>query len=341
MNNALVSLIVPIYNAEEYLTNCIDSILKQTYNNIELVLVNDGSIDRSGLICEEIRAKDSRVKVIHTKNSGPSAARNSGILVSEGDFLQFVDADDHIDNTMVHELLSVCDKKVDLVLCGYYKNGVESKQIIPNSEGVYTLTEFMTRFPKLFKQNFINSPGNKLYRTNIIKENAIKFNANINNGEDLLFNIEYIKQCRFISSVKLPLYHYNILANPSSLTKEYKENFFESRKLIFKNLKDLLEDYTKELPHIKKLLEDTYSEYLLSSITNLFHAESQLNRDEKRKQLSEIMEDKWVVENIENIEKNKLRGIIIRFLLKHKLVFIILLFFNIKITIKKYIKKLF
>lgn len=338
MNNKLISLIIPIYNAEKYLSNCIDSILNQTYSNIEVVLVNDGSTDRSGEICEEIKAEDSRVKVIHQKNSGPSAARNAGVLKSKGDYLQFVDADDHIESIMVEKLLSVCENEVDLVLCGYYINGEEVKENIPDDEGMHTLTEFISKFPVFFKKNLINSPGNKLYRTKIIKDNAIKFNKNINNGEDLLFNIEYIKHCRSISLVNLSLYHYNILTNPLSLTKKYKEGFFKSRKIIFKSLEDLLCDYTKEFPYIKKTLEETYSQYVIWSMTNVFHAESQLNRKEKREYLSEIIEDKWVKENIALIEKKKPLGIIIRFLLRNKFVYILSLSINLGFIIKNTLK---
>lgn len=335
LNNVLVSLVIPIYNAENYLAKCIDSILKQTYKNIEIILINDGSKDNSGLICDEIKAGDSRVKVIHQKNSGPSAARNAGILMSDGKYIQFVDADDHIDNTMVQKLLSVCGNEVDLVLCGNYKNGAESKKNIPDVEGIYTLTDFMTYFQNLFEQHLIHSPGNKLYRTKIIKNNAIKFNVNLKNGEDLLFNIEYIKHCKIISLIKLPLYHYNDLTNPSSLTKGYKENFFESRKVIFKSLSDLLGSYTKEIPQLKELLEVTYSKYLIFSMSNIFHIDSQLNESTKIKHLKKITEDKCVVENIAQIERNKIRGIVIRILIKYKMNFIISLSFNIKLVLKK------
>ena len=95
--NSLISIIVPVYNVEKYLNECIDSIIAQTYSNIEIILVNDGSTDASGKICDEYAEKDGRIKVIHQVNAGLSAARNAGMAVATGEYLYFVDSDDYVD----------------------------------------------------------------------------------------------------------------------------------------------------------------------------------------------------------------------------------------------------
>lgn len=335
MSNTLVSIIIPIYNAEETLVECIDSVLKQTYNNIEIILINDGSNDRSGLICEELKAKDDRIKLIHQKNSGPSTARNVGVLSSKGLYLQFVDADDHIDLKMVETLLSVYENEVDLVLCGYYNNSIKSKEFIPDNEGSYTLTEFVGFFSELFKKTLIHSPGNKLYRASIIKDNDIEFSVKNKHGEDLMFNIEYLQHCKEVSLIKRPLYYYDTLINPLSLTKKYKENYFENRKKVFYSLKKFLENFTDEFPPLKEFLDQVYSNYIITTIANLFHEENNMNSKEKRQEILKIIEDKFVRNNIDKIEKNRKRGVFTRFLLKYKLSSVISFYFNIRLIIKR------
>ena len=110
-----VTVIVPVYNVEQYLRRCIDSILAQTFGDLELILVDDGSADSSGVICDAYAEKDSRVKVIHQKNSGVSAARNTGLDAAEGEYIAFVDSDDHVDPDYLAALLQT---KADLVICG-------------------------------------------------------------------------------------------------------------------------------------------------------------------------------------------------------------------------------
>ena len=116
MSNGLVSLIVPVYKAEKYIHQCIDSLLAQSYNNIEIVLVDDGSPDNCGAICDEYSSKDNRIKVIHQKNGGVSAARNTGIAHSRGEWIAFVDADDKVTNDYIEKLIT---KDSDWIIGGY------------------------------------------------------------------------------------------------------------------------------------------------------------------------------------------------------------------------------
>lgn len=121
--NELISVIVPVYQVEKYLERCVDSILKQTYTNIEVILVDDGSKDNSPAICDEYLEKDSRIKVIHKKNGGLSSARNAGIEKAEGDWLMFIDSDDCISLQMIERMYSICNDNgnggTDIVICGY------------------------------------------------------------------------------------------------------------------------------------------------------------------------------------------------------------------------------
>ena len=116
----MISVIVPIYNVEQYLKKCIESIISSTYANLEIILVDDGSTDGSGKICDEFQAKDKRIRVVHKKNGGLSDARNVGLEIARGEFVSFIDSDDYIDSEMFEEVLTQFDKNTDIVIYGRY-----------------------------------------------------------------------------------------------------------------------------------------------------------------------------------------------------------------------------
>ena len=127
----LISVIIPVYNAEKTLTRCVNSILSQSYNNIEVILVNDGSSDNSGTICDHFSVDNERIKVIHTQNSGASAARNIGVNAAEGDFIAFADSDDYTDPLWLEHLMDLIKRKnTDISVCGYTLI-LPKKNIIP------------------------------------------------------------------------------------------------------------------------------------------------------------------------------------------------------------------
>ncbi len=197
----LISIIVPVYKSEDTLKNCVDSILKQIYCNFELLLIDDGSPDRSGEICDAYAARDSRVRVYHKKNGGVSTARNLGVEVACGDWITFIDADDFVDEYFLDILSEGID--YDMVIGGY--------KVLPRGKVFYN-------FDGLFKDdtmaNFIAQHlGNgyvwgKFYKASIIKERNISFCPDWAVFEDLLFNMDYILQCSSIKVVPSCSYFY-------------------------------------------------------------------------------------------------------------------------------------
>ncbi|MFJ7827546.1 glycosyltransferase [Psychrobacillus sp. NPDC096623] len=175
-SNCQVSIIVPVYNAELYLNDCIQSIINQTYKNIEVILINDGSTDTSGFICDDFANIDSRIKVIHQSNSGPSISRNIGIQLAQGKYIQFVDSDDTIDSIMTEKLVESINEESQLVLSGYKnvqvnEDNARTLQIVsPGVQGILSNKEFLMHFGMFFEQSFINPLWNKLYITDIIKK---------------------------------------------------------------------------------------------------------------------------------------------------------------------------
>lgn len=207
----LVSIVVPIYNVEQYLDNTIESVLKQSYINIELVLIDDGSKDNSFTICKSWQEKDKRIKVFTQANSGVSVARNNGIDKVEGDYILFLDSDDYLELDAVEKLMLEVPKEQELIVFGYYTHDVNNRITrTPNYNETKTISiqHVANHFWNYYKDGITNSPVNKIYQTKIIRENNIKFPPNIRMGEDLMFNLEYFKHIDNIKILNQTFYHY-------------------------------------------------------------------------------------------------------------------------------------
>lgn len=250
-----ISIIVPIYNAEEWLEKCIESIINQTYNNIEILLINDGSTDNSLKICEKFAKKDSRVILIDKTNEGVSKTRNVGIEKSTGKYIKFVDSDDWLEENICEELWKLIkEEKTDLVICGlniYKRNQLLrtphlKKKIVEIKKGI----EEFKYINKVFA-----SPCNKLYKKEKIKE---LFKIDLDMGEDLLFNLRYLENIDRISITEKCLYNV-CLDNENSLNRKFKENRLD----VDLNLMDIQMDFCKKL--YGELISNNflYNKYLL------------------------------------------------------------------------------
>lgn len=235
-----VSVIVPIYNSEENLSRCIESILSQSHKNLEVILVNDGSTDKSLEICENFSQKDKRIIVISQKNSGVSAARNFGLAVATGKFVQFVDADDYLNSNMTQCLLeNITKNNADFVICGYNKltyDGVNLK--VPTAFCSENLKDFKNCFENLYKNAFFNPPWNKLYRREKIK---MLFNEKLDIGEDLLFNLLYVRFCNKILVINDALYNYDASLQ-NGLASQYNEKLFDIQIMLHLNVQEFFEN---------------------------------------------------------------------------------------------------
>ena len=196
----LVSVIIPIYNTEKFLPLCINSVLNQTLTDIEVLLVNDGSTDGSGKICDEYACKDQRIQVIHTLNQGVSHARNQGLETAKGEYIAFMDSDDWIETDMIATLYQLIrTNEAGLATCGY---------IIENEDGrpIYHINEVksgkLTQWEaihSLFNDRHYKYKGNlwdKLYHKEIIDKHHLKFNEHIYYNEDRLFIFQYLSHCQ-------------------------------------------------------------------------------------------------------------------------------------------------
>lgn len=215
-NSKIISIIVPVYNVEQYLITCVESLRNQTYSNLEIILIDDGSQDKSSQLCDELEKKDKRIKTFHRINKGPSAARNYGLSIATGDYILFVDSDDYIEADMCKQLIDNMTN-VDVVICGVKKEGIENGVFPLNSFEDIIDSKEMTEWLLLGKK--VKSwPVNKLIKRSLIGE--LRFNESIKYEEDVDFYLRLFStrdaKIRFIPYVG---YHYVVRRN--SLTNTY------------------------------------------------------------------------------------------------------------------------
>ncbi len=262
-NKALVSVIVPIYNGEKVIRRCIESILNQDYQNIELLLMDDGSKDASPAICDQYAAADSRVRVVHKANSGVSDTRNQALSLAKGDYIQFLDADDWIVPEATRLFVrSMEDNDVDMVVADFYRVVGEntSRKGSIDKSGVYTKLEYadcMLVSPADFYYGVI---WNKFFKREIIEKYQLSMDENIRWCEDFIFNMEYILHTEYIYVLKVPVYYYvktegSLVSqgmNPSRIVR-MKLNVIEYYRNFYKNLLTE-EEYEERKPEIYSFL---------------------------------------------------------------------------------------
>lgn len=221
--NDLISVIVPIYKVEKYLNTCIDSIINQTYKNLEIILVDDGSPDNCPKICDEYAKKDARIKVIHSENRGVSSARNIGLDNVSGKWVVFIDADDWVDENYIYLLLNQIDESVDIICCGYKRvNGNNIEKVNDDNKTIiYDNIKFIEKL--LNVQNGYGFVHTKLIRKSLI--NNIRFDQNLKVSEDALFNMELARNTKQIKVINKAIYNYRITSE--STVKKYDEGYVE------------------------------------------------------------------------------------------------------------------
>ncbi len=211
-----ISVVVPVYRAENYICQCIDSILMQTFTDFELLLVDDGSPDRSGEICDEYAIKDSRVRVFHKKNGGVSSARQYGIDNVRGEFTIHVDPDDWLEPNMFEELYKAAmEKEADMVICDFFMNYPSGKQLL-NVQNPPSLDTSSLISDVIMKQR--GSCWNKLVRSQCFKDHKIRIDLNVNIGEDMIFIIQVLLLDIHAVYLSKPLYHYRRNQSSDSYT---------------------------------------------------------------------------------------------------------------------------
>lgn len=272
-----ISIIVPIYNVEKYLNKCIESIVAQTYKNLEIILVDDGSLDNCPQMCDEWAKKDERIKVIHKVNGGVSSARNAGLHVATGEYIQFVDSDDFLELDACETLFNnMILNDVDWCVANFKYLGLFIKQ---TSLQDFTTSDQGFALHQLWANHRFNALWNKLYKKNLL--NDINFIDNQKYGEDFLFNCEYLKQCKKICYISKDIYNYVFV--DSSAMNTFSEKYFSNLCIVVNYVERVLK---VRYPDFVNFLNDMQNKSILLSFKNLILT-NQLTNEQKRKRLED------------------------------------------------------
>lgn len=261
----MVSIVVPIYNAENYLRRCVDSILNQEYTDFELLLVNDGSTDASGDICEEYGDRDPRVIVIQKENTGVSDSRNRALDRARGKYLQFLDSDDWITPDATRLFVRAAEEYgCDMVISDFYRvvgERLSTKGDI-EEEGVLTREEFAAHMMENPADFYYGVLWNKLYRRDIVEEHNLRMDTDINWCEDFMFNLEYIRYAKVFYALHAPIYYYvkrkgSLASQGINISKivKMKLNVFEYYNNFYKHVLEE-EDYEKNRLQVYRFFID-------------------------------------------------------------------------------------
>lgn len=266
-----ISIIVPVYNVEDYLEECIESIVNQTYKNLEIILVNDGSTDCSGYICDKYNKKDFRIKVIHKKNGGLSSARNVGIDFSTGNYLMFVDSDDYIDLDMVEILLKYMEQEnADITICNFYreKNKKMENVLIKNYFPFEAIKEIF------LQKNFETSAWGKLFKREVFKEIYFPEGKIFEDLGTIYKVFDNAKKITYISAQKY-FYRFRVDSIMNSKFDKKKMDIYD----IFKGINNfLLEKYPDLIPYLRNRETKTYINNLISICASDYRNKEDINK---------------------------------------------------------------
>lgn len=336
-----ISIIVPVYNVELYLHECINSIMNQTYNNIEIILVNDGSTDNSSKICDDYEKKDNRIKVIHKNNGGPMEAIIYGISVATGDFIGFVDSDDYIESNMYQTMIEAAiSTNSDIVQCDIIHEGESySRKVLNNAKNILLnkdeiMQELLPQIVNFWKYSpLLMSPSrcNKIFRRELLIDNIKYYDARINYGEDLSMIFSILFDCERVLLLKDCLYHYRV--NLNSITTTYKREFSTNNQRLVQCIQKICEQKDNE-GYFMSYCNNYYNYLLLQEVINECNSrhnilEKWLNvRKKCKKDFSDASFEQLALE----IPSNHTRIVI--FLLRKKLYFILVLIYWFYFKIK-------
>ena len=254
-----ISVIVPVYKAEAYLHRCVDSLLAQTYTDFEVLLVDDGSPDRSGEICDEYARKDSRVRVFHKENGGVSSARQCGMDYAQGEYTIHADPDDWVDSTMLEELYRKAkEEDADMVICDFYEER-KNKTIYVRQQP--SSLDHETVLCELFQQ-LHGSCCNKLVRRACYREFGVRFPLELSFCEDL-----YVNSCLVSNNIRIEyfnraFYHYDHCVNSNSLTSKNSNFIYKQERLLDKLLRKSLSESHYSLISEKIMFRLAYGELI-------------------------------------------------------------------------------
>lgn len=292
-NNIKVSIIMPVYKVEEYVGKAIESIQAQTMTEWEFLIVDDGTPDRSGEICDEYAAKDERIHVIHKENGGAPSARNLAIDMAKGEYLYFLDSDDWAEPDMLQDMYNLAKRdNAQLVVAGFYidtyiGNGEYMTDDYVVEDAVYpTKEEFRRNAYKLFDKNLLYTPWNKLYETKYIMDNNLRFPTTF--WDDFPFNLSIVRDVERVTVTSGQYYHF-LRARTESETAAYRPGMYEKREEEHGWMLELYRYWHVSDFHSAEMVARRYVERFIGCVENVTNPKSGLNEKEMRQEIRTML----------------------------------------------------
>lgn len=302
----LVSVIIPAYNCEKTIKQCVESVLKQTYSNIEIIIVNDGSTDNTSSILKSMAQKDSRIKNVDQVNQGPGAARNKGMDIAKGYYFSFVDSDDIVHIDYIEEMVNVAVKEdLDLVFCNMTTQGKEKTSKSLDYNTIIGRDEVNRQIVNLIKQGKLNSPFAKIYKKDIQQKNNIYMPIEIDIGEDLQFNLEYIQNVNSFGLLNSSLYIY--CTENSTLTKKFRKNEYDVR---VNNIKKLDLFLKKNNVEDKQFIDFLYLKLMYAECMNM---RRNISKEERLERINVILQKKEIDNAIDDLNPQGVLQLIMKY----------------------------
>lgn len=279
-----ISIIIPVYNVENKIRRCLDSITQQSFSDFECILVDDGSLDNSGELCDLYSEQDKRFRVIHQENMGVSKARNVGLLKAQGKYVAFVDSDDYVDREYIAILHEKMKPDIQLVICGiFYCNDINDNRSFQPDNGDYYVGidfEFSDKLASLIEDRRLNYVYGKLFSTDIIRKNNIEFNEDVSLGEDTIFVMDYIKCAKAIYVIGQAYYYY-IKYSKDSLTTVFHPNIYKKYTQVNNYIENCFETLSLGSDSLYRTLAKRRVDSFYWAIDFLRHSELTLKKKEE------------------------------------------------------------
>lgn len=281
---------MPVYNSEKCVCEAIESVINQTVSNWELLIIDDGSKDESGIICDYYAANDDRIHVYHRNNSGVSETRNFGLKKAKGDFIEFIDSDDILSPNAIETLVSSISPGIDLVIFGYESFPNRHLDVMEKPYFYNSKEEFAEDYELIQKHHILNPPWNKLYRRQIIYENNICFPKDMSMGEDLCFNLDYLARAQGILVLPGSFYKYRV-DNQFSLSSRFRSDTFKTQKFIKEKTDAILGANEK----VKAFTSEIFIHYIVEGLKAVVY-QDEIIKDEKEKIICEWISDPYFID---------------------------------------------
>ena len=337
-----LSIIIPVYNGEKYIEECINNVLEQAYNDFELIIVNDGSKDDTKKICEKISKVDGRIKIINTENAGVSSARNKGINIAKGKYIVFLDADDKILSDIYKNMIMDIEREnADLIMCSYLSefDNRSEKNIFAWSDRLFEDIEIKEEVMKNtvssikengeYKEVIMGSIWRCLFKRELLEVNNIRFRENLKYSEDLVFVLEYLNISKRVYTTNKCYYLYNRKTEDLSTTQKYIDCLESNTDEVHKTILDILN--IKDFKNTKGwALKEVSSIYTLA--VNIAINDNGISFFKKAKEIQKMQKRREFKKYVNKLNINEYYGLnkIVILSLKYKLYFLIVKYYSKK-----------